>query len=517
MNLDELVVELALDTKRFTAGQKEALESFRKTDEEMQKRLSNLEAANKNVGYSFNNTTAAAEGLFGALLGAGIAAFARDTMTSVAATGRMAMNIGLMTNELSAFGRMVERNGGDAQTAMGSLKSLNDQVERFKLFGQASDDLQIFAGTIGADLNSSPIAMMMKFAEWADKHRDDLKQVNIIGQLGGLDQGTINTLLKGNVQVIKEYDAAMKDAIGPEQAQAMIRMQNAWTTLEQKIGDVGRDIVVEVEPAFTSASTAVSNFIEHNHRLADVLGEVLTGLAALTALKPAAWLLRLLGLGAAAPVGAAVGVSAFAASKIAPHMMSPETIKSWDEAYPILGKIDSFFGIGGSASAPGTKSPGGAFGNKGEKEAFIRATAIQNGIDPDIAMAVAKSEGFNKFSGDNSTSFGSFQLHVTPGGRGHAVGDQFATSTGLDPSDPANERQGIEYALRYVKAHGWHDFHGAANSGIGDMQGIRTGPISVTIQTASANPREHGRLAAEEIKKGLGSSISTQANTGLSN
>ena len=478
--------------------------------------MKNLEAANKNVGYSFGNTTAAAEGLFGALMGAGIAAFARDTMTSVAATGRMASNIGVMTNELSAFGRMVERNGGDAQTAMGSLKSLNDQVERFKLFGQASDDLQMFAGTIGADLNSSPIAMMMKFAEWADKHRDDLKQVNVIGQLGGLDQGTINTLLKGNVQVLREYNAAMKDAIGPEQAQAMIRMQNAWTTLEQKIGDVGRDIVVEVEPAFTSVSSAVSDFIEHNHKLADSLGEILTGIAALAALKPAAWLLRLLGLGAVIDVPAAAvatGIGVVGAPVLGVGLaMAPTTANAGEQNIYQNGKLTDY-----GRGLIGGGSGGGSFKSQSEKEAFIRATAAQAGIDPDIAMAVAKSEGFNKFSGDNNTSFGAFQLHVTPGGRGHAVGDEFRKSSGLDPSDQANERQGISYALQWVRTHGWGDFHGAANSGIGPQQGIRTGPISVTIQTASANPREHGRIAADEIKKGLGSSIATQANTGLNN
>ena len=45
---------------------------------------------NIGIGYSFGGITTAAEGLFTVLAGAGMAAFARHTMTSVAATGRMA-------------------------------------------------------------------------------------------------------------------------------------------------------------------------------------------------------------------------------------------------------------------------------------------------------------------------------------------------------------------------------------------------------------------------------------------
>jgi hypothetical protein len=63
-------------------------------------------------------------------------------------------------------------------------------------------------------------------------------------------------------------------------------------------------------------------------------------------------------------------------------------------------------------------------------------------------------------------SFGAFQLHVTRGGRGRAVGDQFRADTGLDPRDPANERQGIDYARNWARKHGWGDFHGTANTGI---------------------------------------------------
>jgi len=172
---------------------------------------------------------------------------------------------------------------------------------------------------------------------------------------------------------------------------------------------------------------------------------------------------------------------------------------------------------GGAAAGRGS----GAFGSQAEKEAYIRQMAAQIGIDPDTAMRVARSEGFKDFSGDSGTSFGAFQLHVTPNGRGHAVGDQFRHDTGLDPSDPANERQGIDYALQWARKHGWGDFHGAARTGIGQWQGVgSTTDVqigSVTINTRATDAAGIARDLHSEIKGALNSpsSLATQANTGL--
>lgn len=98
---------------------------------------------------------------------------------------------------------------------------------------------------------------------------------------------------------------------------------------------------------------------------------------------------------------------------------------------------------------------------------YIRDRAGAYGIDPDIALRVARSEGLANFYGDNGTSFGAFQLHV-----GGGLGDEFRKSTGLDPSDPANERAGIDYSLMRASKMGWGPFHGAQRVGIGEWEGI---------------------------------------------
>ena len=147
----------------------------------------------------------------------------------------------------------------------------------------------------------------MKFAEWAEKHRNDPQLVNTVGQMGGLDQSAINEALKGVRQVREDWEKAKLGALTPEQAAAMQRMQEAWVSLDQAITSVGRDLVVGVEPAFTAIAKAVSGWTDGNRGLADSIGGILAAITGFTALKPAAWVLRLLGLegvvAAAGPVG----------------------------------------------------------------------------------------------------------------------------------------------------------------------------------------------------------------------
>lgn len=131
----------------------------------------------------------------------------------------------------------------------------------------------------------------------------------------------------------------------------------------------------------------------------------------------------------------------------------------------------------GSAAATVSGSGGsGGFKSQAEKEAYIRAAAARRGINPNVAMAVARSEGFNSFQstvpvrgGPNGRedSWGAFQLYM-----GGGLGNEFQKATGLDPRNPANERATIDFALDNARKGGWGPFHGAKNTGISQWQGI---------------------------------------------
>ena len=114
---------------------------------------------------------------------------------------------------------------------------------------------------------------------------------------------------------------------------------------------------------------------------------------------------------------------------------------------------------------------------------YIRETARKYGVDPDVALKVAKSEGLRDFSGDGGKSGGAFQLYT-----GGGLGNTFKKDTGLDPLDPANEKATIDYALKHASQHGWKPWHGAAKVGVGEFDGIGGG--------AAARPTPLRRTAA---------------------
>jgi hypothetical protein len=147
---------------------------------------------------------------------------------------------------------------------------------------------------------------------------------------------------------------------------------------------------------------------------------------------------------------------------------------------------------GRAASRPGGVPPisglhgGGPGADPRNKIDLIRTEAIKNGIDPDVAVAVAAREGLTGFYGDGNTSFGAFQLHV-----GGGLGDVFKKETGLDPSDPKNEDETIKWALKYVgKTRDWSPWHGAPYAGVRGSMGTGLDPAALAEKEKTRKARE---------------------------
>lgn len=138
---------------------------------------------------------------------------------------------------------------------------------------------------------------------------------------------------------------------------------------------------------------------------------------------------------------------------------------------------------GGSASSSSSdRSP--------DVEGYIRSAASKRGIDPEIAIKVAQSEGglVPNRTGSFKTgrSFWPFQLHY--GGPGYeqfgnvaGMGNTFTQQTGYQPGDPNAWRAATDYALDAAAKNGWGAWYGARNQGITGYQGIgRRGESSTT-------------------------------------
>jgi hypothetical protein len=128
-----------------------------------------------------------------------------------------------------------------------------------------------------------------------------------------------------------------------------------------------------------------------------------------------------------------------------------------------------------------------------EIEAYIRSAAIARGIDPDIAVRVARAEGGLidpvrqsdvRKNGKRERSFGPFQLYMDGG-----LGNQ-ALKQGIDPSNPAHWKAGVDFALDTAAREGWGQWYGARNTGIGNRQGIgkNARPVGVSLASTPYTP-----------------------------
>ena len=157
-----------------------------------------------------------------------------------------------------------------------------------------------------------------------------------------------------------------------------------------------------------------------------------------------------------------------------------------------------------------------------EKKALIKSIFGSYGIDPEIAVRVAASEGLYNPLGDKDrsgkpTSFGEFQLHYSGDPRTPALGDIFTKETGLDARDPSTRAAQYSFIARWVAKHGWGDFHGAAKSGIEKFQGIKGGGGGITINnnvTVNDKSGDPGKTAGVTLDSIRRSNMAYQVGTG---
>ncbi len=175
--------------------------------------------------------------------------------------------------------------------------------------------------------------------------------------------------------------------------------------------------------------------------------------------------------------------------------------------------------LGGTPEAESLTQPGGtAYVNPGASggtssapqdiEGYIRYAAQKRGIDPNVAVRVAQSEGglsdpvrqsdyVNPRTGKREESYGPFQLYM-----GGGLGNAFQAATGKAPSDPSAWRQGVDFALDQAARGGWGPWYGAARVGIGNRQGLedaRPAGIEQDVLASAGQPVSSGQRSATPL------------------
>jgi hypothetical protein len=141
-----------------------------------------------------------------------------------------------------------------------------------------------------------------------------------------------------------------------------------------------------------------------------------------------------------------------------------------------------------------------SYPSRAELVAYIREAALKRGMDPDIAVRVAESEGLNADpaegyqsnlyddEGNREESYSVFQLNMKPS----SVGDQMLKTTGIHPRDDVFKS--IDFALDTANKEGWGPWMGAAAVDITGKMGTAGGPTGNVVEA----PVGSGMGAASE-------------------
>lgn len=418
MVIDELIVTLGLDASKFNEGERAAVDSFRRLHEGVEQTSKRVEAQGAKMSEVFGIARKGAMGLIAAFIGGEAASFIEHVVGMDAVSGRFAKTIGTSVENLALWQSMVRQVGGNAEDATGALQGLQGALNNFRFGnGQLPAPLAFLLNQMPGGLGNKNADQVLRglqgyFTGEINSGRMTSDQAATqMSWIPGMNQNVINLMLDD----FKKIEEAAKKVGGAtdESAAGAQKLQAAFSLLLQAVERT------------TAALTPLFNIISKP------MNEITK--------KDAAGLL-------------------------------PEV--TFDKG-SVMDRLDTWLwgeygqhemGGGSGGATPGKRA------SAGERETWIRTIAQGLNIDPQVALRVAKSEGFNGYQSSipGEQSFGDFQLNMIKGN----LGDVFQKQTGLDPRDPANEKMMDEFALKWVSTHGWGAFHGAKNTGIGAFEGI---------------------------------------------
>ena len=251
--IDSLLVKLGLDSSEFAAGKNKVDKGLKDTGNEAEKAGTKLKKTGKDGAEGFNEVAKSAT-KFLAIIGGTVAIkrFIEQTVESSAALDRLARNLNENVNAVSAWSNAAEVAGGSASGLQGSLDMLSQAQTELQLTGQSA--LIPYFSALGismADVNGKAKPVSDILLDLSDRFsRMDRTTANNMGRMMGLDQGTMNLLLKGRAEVEtmirrqKEYGAVTK-----QQAEESSRLKEMMVQSRQSFEAFGRELLSAAMPA----------------------------------------------------------------------------------------------------------------------------------------------------------------------------------------------------------------------------------------------------------------------------
>jgi hypothetical protein len=272
--IDSLIVELKLDTSKFTEDQKKATETLRKFEEGAEKTSKNAGAGADKLTQGFallQNRLLSIASLF--LGGMGVTQFTKQITALTSETGYLASSLGVSVEELGKWRSVGASVGASANEIAAGFSAIQKSMASMQLTGQSS--LNAFAYTThqtgqgpAVELYDaqgkwkSPTDILMGISKWAAAQKNKAVASQMLSQLG-MSQGMTNLLMLGPEKLqekLKEYE---KYAPSEEQTKKLQHLQETFGKMAESAEALGRTLLVKLVPIIEKVIDLVSKAFDY--------------------------------------------------------------------------------------------------------------------------------------------------------------------------------------------------------------------------------------------------------------
>lgn len=263
MKINELVTEILLDNKPFDAASKKVDKKLDDIGKKAEKTNEKISDSTKESAKSFDNLTYSA-GKFFAMIGGvyAIKSFIEQTIEANSSLERLSQNLGVNVSQISAWGKAAERAGGSAQGLESTLAMLTKAQGDLMITGESALIAPLSA--LGVSLSEGGRArkgadVLLDLAQRFEGM--DRVNANYFGNLLGIDQGTINQLVKGRAETeatIRKMEANV--AVTKAQAEASERMRQKIVDSKQAFMAFGNNLLEKATPALEKLIDLFNDF-----------------------------------------------------------------------------------------------------------------------------------------------------------------------------------------------------------------------------------------------------------------
>lgn len=440
--IDSLLVKLGLDSSEFEAKKSKVDKGLKDTGAEAEKTGSKLKKSGKDGADSFENVAKSAA-KFLAIIGGTMAVkrFIENQIEANAALDRFAQNLNQSANSISAWSNAAELAGGSAEGLQGTMDMLSKSQTELQLTGQSS--LIPYFSSLGmslADTQGKARPVNDLLLDLSDRFsKMDRTTANNMGRMMGIDQGTMQLLLKGRSEVElmiarqKEYGAVTK-----QQAEEASRLRNAMVSSRQSFEAFGRELLSAATPALEKMFAIFADFgawIRENKEFVQTfLTIIAVGLAGIAA--------------ATIPINLTVVAVLALAAAIAALWQDYQTWKRGGDSFIDWSKWEPGF----KAAGQGIKWLKDLLGDMVYR-AIAAADVLSAVFERDWKRAKFAA---GEFMNGNGKKYGADEAPAPPGAPGSpapaAAPSGTVNSTGKSPAGGAKEEQA---AMAYFQAQGW--------------------------------------------------------------